>query len=106
MIRWWSRCSTTDCTLASIEVTRVSPGVGVDVAVVAEHAAHRVDGDLGGSPAAAQPLVVLLLDAGAPDDRGAVDDWSPASWRGVELVVGDRAEVAQDVGEVDAEGPG
>ncbi len=78
-------------------------GRALDHAVVAEHPAHRVDGDavVAGQPA--QPLVVLLLDAGTADDRGAVEGAVVALCGEVVLVLGDRAEVAEHVREVDAE---
>ena len=94
--------STTAWTLASIEVTRVSPGLLGDLAVVAQHAAHRVDGDPLVAGHAAQPAVVGLLDAGPADLGGAVDGDVGVLLGGVELVLGDRAEVAEQVRGVDA----
>ena len=81
-------------------------GRALDDRVVAEHPAHRVDRDPVVAGQAAQPLVVLLLDAGTADDRGAVEGAVVALGGEVVLVLGDRAEVAQDVGEVDAVGAG
>ena len=80
-------------------------GLAGHLAVVAEHPAHRVDGDGAVAGHAPQPPVVLLLDTGAADDRGAVDRRVPVVLRLVVLVGGDRAEVPQHVREVDAERP-
>src|SRR6478735_748621 len=77
-------------------------GLPGDLAVVAEHPAHGVDRDAAVARHAAQPPVVLLLDAGPADRRGAVDRGVVLGLGGVELVLGDRAEVAQHVREVDA----
>ena len=77
-------------------------GLALDLAVVAEHATHGVDRHPPVAGHAAQPGVVLLLDAGAADRRGAVDRAVAVRLGLVELVLGDRAEVAEHVGEVDA----
>ena len=97
-----SCCSTTACTRASMEVTRVSPARPVDLTRVAEHAAHRVDGDPLVARAAAEVLVVLLLQPGPADDRRAVHRVVALVLGLVELLDGDRAEVAEHVRGVDA----
>ena len=78
------------------------PGGRLDLAGVAQHAAHGVDRHLLVAGLAAQALVVGLLDAGPADDRGAVDRGVVVLVRLVELALGDRAEVAEHVGRVDA----
>ena len=80
-------------------------GLAGDLAVVAQHPAHRVDGDGAVAGHAAQPPVVLLLDTGPADDRGAVDRRVVGLLRDVVLVGGDRAQVAEHVGQVDPERP-
>ena len=70
-----------------------------DLALLAEHPAHRVDRDPAVARHAAQPRVVLLLDAGPTHGGRAVDRAVAVGAGLVVLVLGDRAEVAQDVGE-------
>ncbi len=77
-------------------------GPAVGLAGGAEHPAHGVDGDRAVAREAAQVLVVLLLQPRPAHDRGAVHRLVLGRLRLVELLLGDRAQVAQQVGGVDA----
>jgi hypothetical protein len=78
------------------------PGPTLDLPGVAEHASHAVHGNPFVAGFATEVLVVLLLDSGAPHHRGPVHGGVALVLRLVELALGDRAEVAEQVRGVDA----
>ena len=80
----------------------MSPARALHLAGVAEHAAHRVDRDPLVARPAAEVLVVLLLQPGPADHGRAVHGGVVLGLGLVELGLGDRAEVAEHVGGVDA----
>ena len=78
-------------------------GLAGDLALLADHPAAGVDRDPLVAGHSAQPRVVLLLHAGTTHRRGAVDRTVTGAAGRVVLLLGDGAEVAEHVGEVDAE---